>query len=142
MSNALFHSFRNGILGSHSTRVDLDGDTISMFGVDHTDDTPVVATDDFVSDIVSGARVPALASTPSLSSKTIGSVAVGVFDAADLVFSSLSGDQFESMIMCKNSGTDTTSDLIAYWDTASGLPFLPNGGDLTVIFSPSGILKV
>lgn len=142
MANALFDAFRNGILGSHATRVDLDADTISMMGVDHADDTPVVATDDFMDDIASAARVPAFASVPNLASKTIGTIAVGVFDAADLVFSSLSGDQFESMVMFKNSGTDTTSNVIAYWDTAGGLPFTPNGGDLTVVFSASGIFRV
>jgi hypothetical protein len=86
--------------------------------------------------------VPAFASAPNLASKTIGTLDVGVFDAADLVFTALSGDQFESVVMFKDTGTDTTSDLIAYWDTASGLPFLPNGGDLTVIFSSAGIFKV
>lgn len=142
MANALFDSYRNGIIGSHSTRVDYDADTISLMGIDHTDDVPVVATDDFLSDIASGGRVPAIGSAPNLASKTIGTIAVGVADAADVVFTTLSGDQFESMVLFKNTGTDTTSDLIAFWDTASGLPFTPNGGDLTVVFSGSGIFRI
>lgn len=142
MANGLFVSFRNGILGSHATRVDLDADTISIIGVDHGTDTPVLATDDFLNDITSGARVPALASAVALASKTIGTVAAGVFDAADATFSALSGNSFESLLMFKNTGTDTTCDLIAFWDTAAGLPFTPTGGDVLVQFSPSGIFKV
>lgn len=142
MANALFVAYRNGILGSHATRVDYDADTISIMGVDHGTDTPVVATDAFLSDIASGARVPALASVPNLASKTIGTVADGVVDAADTTLTALSGNQFESLIMFKNTGTDTTCNLIAFWDTASGIPFTPTGGDLTVLWATAGIFKV
>ena len=142
MANALFTSFRNGILGAHATRVDLDTDTVGIMFVDHADDTPVAATDDFLVDIASAARVPALASVPALATKTIGTVAAGVFDAADTVFTALTGDQSESLIMFKNTGTDTTCDLIAFWDTATGLPLTPNGGDVTVAWNASGILQV
>lgn len=142
MANAMFVSFRNGIQGAHSTRVDLDADTISPMFVDHADDTPVAATDDFLSDIASAARVPALASAPSLGSKTIGTVAAGVFDAADTTFTSLSGDQSESLILFKNTGTDTTCDLIDFWDTATGLPLTPNGGDVVVQWHASGIHQI
>jgi hypothetical protein len=122
--------------------VDFDADTISPMFVDHADDTPVLATDDFLSDIASAARIPAIGSAPSLASKTIGTVAAGVADAADTVFTSLTGDQAESLILFKNTGTDTTSDLIAYWDTATGLPLTPNGGDVTVQWNASGIFQI
>lgn len=141
MANALVDSFRNGILGLHATRVDLDADTISPMFVDGADDTPVVANS-FLSDILSAARVPALASVPSLASKTTGTVAVGTFDAADTVFTALTGDQVEYLILFKNTGTDTTSDLIAIWDTATGLPLTPNGADVTIQWNASGILRI
>ena len=142
MANSLFVSFRNGILGSHATYVDLDGDTVSAIFVDHADDTPSVAADDFMDDIASAAQVPVYTSGPALASKTIGSVGDGVFDAADTTFSSLTGDQSESLVIFKDTGTDTTSNLIAYWDTATGLPLTPNGGDVTVAWNASGILSV
>lgn len=142
MANALFVSFRNGILGSHATVVDLDADTISAMFVDHADDTPVAATDDFLDDIASAARVPALGSCPSLASKTIGTVGSGVFDAADTTFTALSGDASESLILFKNTGNHATSNLIAFWDTATGLPLTPNGGDVTVAWHSSGIFQV
>lgn len=140
MANFAFDSYRNNVLGS-GTRVDLDADTINGMFVDHADDTPAV-TDDFIDDILSAARVPAEASCPALGSKTVGSVGVGVFDAADLVFTSLSGDQSESLILYKDTGTESTSDLIVRWDTATGLPLTPNGGNVTVVWAAGGIITI
>lgn len=140
MANQLFTSFRNGQL-SNTNLVDFDADTIKAMLIDHADDTPVPSTDDFINDILSAARIPAIASCPTLGSKTIGTVAAGVFDAADTTFTALTGDQAESLILFKDTGVETTSALIAYWDTVTGLPVTPNGGDITVTWHASGILQ-
>lgn len=140
MANALFEAYRNTVLGT-GTAVDLDADTIKAIFVDHADDTPSVSTDDFFNDIASAARVPALGSAPTLGTKTLGTVAVGVFDAADTVFTALTGDASESLIVFKDTGTESTSNLLAYWDTATGLPLTPNGGDVTVQWNASGIWR-
>lgn len=138
MANALFSEYRNLVL---SAGLNLDTLTIKAMFVDHLDDTPVPATDDFIDDILSAARVPAIASCPALASKTTGTVATGVFDAADTVFTALSGDQSESLILFEDSGAEATSDLLAFWDTATGLPLTPNGGDVTVQWNASGIFR-
>lgn len=138
MANGLFTSFRNSAL--QAAIPNLSSATIKAMLVDHADDTPVLATDDFINDIASAARVPALASCPTLGSKTFGTVAAGVFDAADTTFTALTGDQAESLILLEDSGTETTSDLIAFWDTATGLPITPNGGDVTIQWNASGII--
>lgn len=141
MANFVFNSFRNGILGAHATRVDLDADTIKAIFIDHTDYTPVVG-DDFISDFT-GTSVPAAqASCPSLANKTIGSVGVGIFDADNTVFTTLTGDQVESLVLFKATGTDATSDTICRWDTATGLPLTPNGADVTIAWAAGGILTV
>jgi len=87
----------------------------------------------------------AVISTTDLASKTITS---GVFDAADATFTSVTGANAEALILyhntgdAENDGTDqSTSRLIAYIDTATGLPILPNGGDITVRFS-DGVSKI
>lgn len=138
MANFIFDSFRNQALGT-GTHVDLDADTIKAMFVDHADDTPVVG-DNAIDDILSAARVPAIGSCPSLGTKTIGSVGVGVFDAADTVFTALTGDQSESLILFKDSGVESTSDTISRWDTATGLPLTPNGADVTVVWAAGGII--
>jgi hypothetical protein len=81
----------------------------------------------------------AVVATANLASKTITG---GVFDAADVVFPFVTGANCEALIFYHNTGsaeTDATdqasSRLIAYVDTATGLPVLPNGGNLTVKFS-------
>jgi hypothetical protein len=136
MSNFLFTNYRNIVFQAPPN---LSSATIRAMFVDHADDTPVIG-DDFIDDIASAARVPALASCPALGSKTFGTVAAGVFDAADTVFTALSGDQSESLILVEDSGTESTSDLIARWDTATGLPLTPNGADVTVQWNASGII--
>ena len=136
MANALYVAFRNGVLGSHATRVDLDADTIKAALIDHGTDTPNITTDDFYNDISAG-LVGALSS--ALTSKTIGTVAAGVFDADNVTFTAVSGSSVESVNLLKDTGTASTSDLIAYFDTGTGLPVTPNGGDITVTWNASGI---
>jgi hypothetical protein len=136
MANALYVAFRNGVLGSHATRVDLDADTIKAALIDHGTDTPNVTTDDFYNDISAG-LVGSLSS--ALTSKTIGTVAAGVFDADNVTFTAVSGNSVESVNLIKDTGTSSTSDLIAYWDTGTGLPVTPNGGDITVTWNASGL---
>lgn len=137
MANFIPNAIKNGIWSS--ALPDLTSLTIRPMFVDHADDTPV-ANDDFIDDILSAGRVPALASCPALASKTNGVVAVGTFDAADTTFVALTGDQSESLILFEDSGVEATSDLIARWDTATGLPLTPNGGNVTVVWDPTGIL--
>jgi hypothetical protein len=133
MANAGFTAYRNLVW---TAGPDISAGTIKAMFVDHADDTPVVATDDFINDIASAARVPAIASCPTLGTKTF---TAGVFDAADTVFSSLTGDQSESMILFRDTAVESTSNLLLYWDTASGLPITPNGANVTVVWSSSGI---
>lgn len=136
MANAVYVPFRNGVLGSHATRVDLDSDTIKGALIDHGTDTPNVTTDDFYNDISAG-LVGALSG--ALASKTIGVVAAGVFDAADVTFSAVTGNSVESVNLIKDTGNAATSDLISYFDTATGLPVTPNGGDIIVTWAAGGI---
>lgn len=55
----------------------------------------------------------------------------GVCDANDITFTATSGDQCEGIVVFKDTGTATTSPLLLWWDTASGLP-VTLGGDVTV----------
>ena len=136
MANALYVAFRNGVQGSHATRVDLDADTIKAVLIDNGTDTPNVTTDDFYNDISAG-LVGSMSS--AFTSKTIGTVAAGVFDADNITFTAVSGASVESVNVLKDTGNSATSDLIAYYDTGTGLPVTPNGGDITVTWNASGL---
>ena len=80
----------------------------------------------------------AVISSTTLANKTITN---GVFDADDATFSSVTGANCEALIIFSDTGIQGTSRLIAYIDSATGLPILPNGGDITVAFS-SGSSKI
>lgn len=132
MANALFDRGRQGFLAGE---IDWDANAIKLILVDHADDTPAPATDQFLSNILSAARV---ATSGAFASKT---VTAGVADAADVVLTAVTGDQAESIVIYQDTGVETTSLLIAFIDTATGLPVTPNGGDITVVFD-SGSNKI
>lgn len=134
MANALYTVYRNAALGS-GTFVDMDGDTIKVDLVDSADYTVNLVTHDFHTTT----NVPAasIVSTATLAGKTI---AGGAFDSTtDPTFSSVTGDVSEIIVMWKDTGTPSTSTLIAYYDTfSSGMPVTPNGGNIVVTVSGSG----
>ena len=68
----------------------------------------------------------------------------GVFDGADLTFSSVTGASVEALVIYrKNAGANTTWRLVAYIDTGvTGLPVTPNGGNITVTWNASGIFAL
>jgi hypothetical protein len=124
MANALYDTGRNAFL---TGGVNWTSDTITAVLVKTTSGYTVnLATDQYLSTIVSGNRV---ATSSALASKT---ASAGVADAADITFSAVTGSAAGAVVLYKNTGTDTTSQLIAYIDTATGLPVTPNGGDITV----------
>lgn len=115
--------------------IDLLVDDIRCILVDAADYTASQAADDFLDDIAAGARV---AVSGAMTSKT---TTAGVFDAADVTFSSVTGDESEALVLYKHTGTDGTSQLIAYIDNAAEFPITPNGGDISVAWS-SGANKI
>lgn len=138
MANAVFASALAQALQSGM----LLTNNIIIIGVDHTDDTPVPATDDFLDDITSGARV---FSSGNLASKTY---TAGVFDAADLApaAAAVTGDGVDSLIFVDNTpGTDATRDLLIFVDTATGLPtsaFSAQDVNITFDSGTNRILKI
>jgi len=141
MANVLYPKFKEkllnpGTLGqSSATSVDLVDDVIRIALVD-TGTYTYSATHEFLSDVTG-----VVGTAQTLASKTVTN---GVFDAADVTFTGLTGDSVEAYIIYKNvSGVPGSSSLIAYFDTAtSGLPFTPNGGNLTIQFNASGIFAL
>ncbi len=123
MGNALFDKAREGFLAGE---INWNTDAIKAVLIDAADYTVNLATHQFLSDIPAAARV---ATSGALSGKT---VAAGVADAGDFTFPAVSGDPAEALVLYQDTGTAGTSRLIAYIDTATGLPVTPNGGDINV----------
>lgn len=123
MANALYDAGREAFLNGD---IDWTSDDIRVILVDTADYTVNLTTHSALDDIDAGARV---AVSDALTGKTS---TAGVADAADVTFSSVTGDQSEALVIYKHTGTESTSLLIAYIDTATGLPVTPNGGNITV----------
>jgi hypothetical protein len=132
MANSLYTKAKQGLIDGS---IDLDTDTVKAVFVYGADYTPNLATHQYLSDIPSAARV---AVSGALANKT---VTDGVFDADDIVVASVSGDQFEYIVLYKDTGVEGTSRLILLIDTATGLPCTPNGSDITIQW-PSGADKI
>lgn len=123
MANSLYDAGREGFLDGNC---DWDTHSFKVVCIDHATDTPVVATDDNLDDLLVGSRI---ATSSALTSVT---KTAGVADAADVTLSLVSGASFESINIFKDTGTESTSRLVAYIDTATGLPCTPNGADITI----------
>lgn len=122
MANALYDKGREAFLDGNA---DWDTNDIRLVFTDHGADTPNVSTDDNLDDISAGT----IGTSGAFAGKTVTN---GVADADDVTVTSVSGAAFESVNIYKHTGTASTSRLLVYIDTATGLPLTPNGGDVTV----------
>jgi len=67
----------------------------------------------------------------------------GVFDAANSVFTAVSGATVEALVIYIDTGVAGTSRLVAYIDSGvTGLPVTPNGGDINITWNASGIFRL
>lgn len=98
--------------------------------------TPDLAVHEFLSDIPAGARISTSGNLVNKANNTTGPFVGGVADADDITFTAVGppGTTIEAFVLYKDSGTDTTSPLIAYYDVAVGLPVTASGGNIPVTF--------
>lgn len=76
----------------------------------------------------------------TLTSKTFTN---GVFDAADVTFTAVSGSQVVSLVIYIDTGSAATSPLVAFIDTGvTNLPVTPNGGDISITWNATGIFAL
>lgn len=123
MANTLYANCRQLFL---EAQINWMTDTIKCILVDSGNYTAQTETHKFLSDISSSARVT---QPVTLTAK---STAGGAADAADCTFTAVSGNSIEAIVIYKDTGDEATSPLVAWIDTATGLPLTPNGGDVIV----------
>ncbi len=132
MANTLYDYCRQRFL---EAQINWMTDTIKVILVSTSAYTPQTAVHQYLADVPLSSRI---AGPVTLTAKaTTG----GAADAADCTFTSVSGATINAIVIYKDTGTEATSPLIAYIDTATGLPITPNGGDIIVTWD-NGVNKI
>jgi hypothetical protein len=133
MSNEMY-----GKCKEHICLADLDwiNDDIGILFVDTDSYTVDLDSDEYLSDIPSEAIVYQTTSFLQNNSCTL-----GVCDADDFVLNQVSVSNANAMILYKDTGTDSTSILLIYIDTASSLPLSTTGANITIKW-PTGDNKI
>lgn len=142
MANSLFLAYKQTVLNDaagpgHTFAGWESATTIKATLYDSADDTINVNTDQDIADCLAAGRV----ATVALTGRTVvASSNTLTVDAADATFTAVTGDQSEQIIIWNDSGTESTSLLLVFFDTfTSGMPVTPNGGNIDLVFNASGI---
>lgn len=137
MANAIYPKYKNSLLqGDTNTALTGTGSTGFYVALVDTGTYTYNSTHQFYSDIsgVVGTDQEIASTT------TVG----GLIDGNDVTFTAVSGASVEAFVLYrKNAGANTTWRLVAYIDTSvTGLPVTPNGGDISITWSVSGIVQL
>lgn len=112
MANTLYDKCRKRFL---EAQINWMTDTIKVYLVDTGNYTPNTSTHEYLADVGVTSRI---AGPVTLTSKTTDG---GAADAADVTFTSVTGNSIEGILIYSDTGTEATSPLIAWIDTATGL---------------------
>lgn len=129
-----------GLIGLMTGAIDLDTDDLRAILIDTADYT-FSQSHDNLDDVAAAARV----ATATITGETVSVIDTedAILDFDDVVWTSVTGDSVEAVIIYKHTGTESTSRLLAYIDTvASGLPVTPNGGNITLQLPSGGLLRI
>jgi len=135
MANALYGLARNAYLEGNLDWVTNGMKAQLVNTVTGTVYTVAIDTHDFLDDVAAGARID--------TAETIGSrtAVLGVADGADVTFLLVAGgNAIEAIVIYNDTPTaEAAKELVAYIDTATGLPVTPGGGDITVQWDNTGL---
>ena len=138
MPNAIFPLYKQSLLAGDANS-DLDNNTAQDGVYVALIDTGVYtysAAHQFYSSLSGIIGTPQRITAPTVTN--------GVLDGGDVTFPAVSGNNAEALVIYRqNSGANTTWRLVAFIDTGvTGLPVLPNGGDISITWNASGILAL
>src|SRR4029077_8289375 len=123
MANTVYSLYKQAILGAGGINLLTDTIKAALVSAGYT---PNYATDQFYSTVsASTIGTPQTLTSPS--------VTLGVFNAASPVtYTAVSGAQVTQIVLYKDTGTGSTSPLVANINVSTGLPVTPNGGNITI----------
>jgi hypothetical protein len=138
MPNAIYPLYKQSLLAGDAN-ADLDNNTATDGVYAALIDTGVYtysAAHQFYSSLTGIIGTPQRITAPTVTS--------GVLDGSDVTYTAVTGNNAEAIVIYRqNSGANTTWRLVAFIDTGvTGLPVLPNGGDISITWNASGILAL
>ena len=133
MANALYPKWKEQLL-QFTTNNNLSAGTVKVALV--TAGYTYLSTDQFYSSVTASA----VGTPQTIGSKTFTN---GVFDGADVTYTTVTGSQVVSLVIYVDTGVAATSPLVAFLDTGiTNLPVTPNGGDISITWNASGIFAL
>jgi hypothetical protein len=136
MANAIYDKYKEALMSGDTNVSLLDGNVkISLIDADAT---PYSVTQQYYSELVAGEVAVA----------NLDNVAVtnGVLSGDNIIYYSIPANtalDAESLVVWIDTANNETSRLVAWMDTnIQGLPISPDGGDIDIIWSSSGIFKL
>ena len=138
MPNAIYPLYKQSLLAGDAN-ADLDNNTATDGVYAALIDTGVYtysAAHQFYSSLTGIIGTPQRITAPTVTS--------GVLDGSDVTYTAVTGNNAEAIVIYRqNSGANTTWRLVAFIDTGvTGLPVLPNGGDISITWNASGIFAL
>lgn len=156
MANFLYNTAKMRICAGSTGEIDLIADTIKMLALE--DDTGESTDHEFFGDLTGDSAVEVTSTGYTggyggAGRKTLASKAWAVnqatdlawFDCADITWTAISRAAAESwvgLVLLKEVTDDDHSPVIAHIDTATGLPLIPNGSNITVTIDTAGIIQI
>ena len=135
MASVVYPKFKQSQNDGNSVDLDDVATDVRAICVDTADYTYDPAHQ-FLSDVGAPARV---AVSAAIQNKTLS--ATGLLDADPVTIAGVSGDRFEAVIFYVHTGTEGTSRLVSYHDSATGLPYTPIGEDVQIRYA-NGIAQL
>jgi len=116
MANALYSSARNSFLKGS---IDWVNDSFKI----------ILLSSSYTVDLANHIYTSSVGGTVAISNAiTTLTPSSGIADASDITFCGVAGTTVTQFVLFK----DSTKELIAYFDTGSNIPIIPNGGSITI----------
>ena len=133
MPNAIYPLYKQALLDG-AANTDINDLTVKVALVD-TGVYTYSATHEFLTSLTGVVGTAQTINTTTVTN--------GLFDGDNVTYSSVTGNSVEALVIYIDTTVAGTSRLVAFIDSGvTGLPVTPNGGDISITWSVSGIFQL
>lgn len=133
MASGMYNSGKRALMGGD---IDLVNSPVAALLVDLASYTPDLINDTSLEDIPEAAQLAEVLLTGK-------AIDVTTFRSDDAVFNTVpSGGTVSAVVVFKDTGSYSTSALLAFYDDSDDFPIIPNGTDISVVWGAGGIFSL